>query len=309
METIITYLDNMFARLPETKEVLRAKEELLATMEEKYNAYKREGKTENEAIGIVISEFGNIDELIRELGIDDNPKGKELPVLPRESAERFAALKRSAANYIALGVFLCISAPATLIYLMTSAANLAFALRIVPMFVMITCAVGLFILSSMRLEEYEYLEKTDFMLDAQTRQAFEGSWRSFRPLFAVAIAVGVMLCILSPVFVITVHKPYGVTLLLFTVAVAVFLFVRFGILHEMYEILLRLNKYAAVNSEENRLIGIGASIWWPLVTAVYLIWSFTSHRWGITWLVWPVAGLLFAVYSAVCSILNKPAHG
>ena len=44
-------------------------------MEEKYRELKRSGKSENEAIGIVISEFGNINELIDELGITtDNNK-------------------------------------------------------------------------------------------------------------------------------------------------------------------------------------------------------------------------------------------
>ena len=94
METITTYLDNMFARLPRTKEVLRAKEELLATMEEKYNAYKREGKTENEAIGIVISDNPNAQglEIARQAGI---PAVALDPALKRkERNERIAELLR-----------------------------------------------------------------------------------------------------------------------------------------------------------------------------------------------------------------------
>ena len=64
METIRNYLETMFANMPNTPEVRRAKDELLQMMEDKYNELKSEGKTENEAVGIVISEFGNIDELI-----------------------------------------------------------------------------------------------------------------------------------------------------------------------------------------------------------------------------------------------------
>ncbi|HHZ01201.1 MAG TPA: hypothetical protein GYA03_08905, partial [Tissierellia bacterium] len=69
MNTIKNYLDNMFLGLPETEDVKRAKKELLAMMEDKYNELKNSGKTENEAIGIVISEFGNLDELADALGI------------------------------------------------------------------------------------------------------------------------------------------------------------------------------------------------------------------------------------------------
>ena len=71
METIRNYLESMFANLPGTPEVRKAKDELWQMMEDKYTELKNEGKTENEAIGIVISEFGNLDELARDLGIDN----------------------------------------------------------------------------------------------------------------------------------------------------------------------------------------------------------------------------------------------
>lgn len=69
MEILINYLDNMFANYPQTPEVMRAKDDLAEIMEDKYNELMEEGRTENEAIGIVISEFGNIRELAQELGI------------------------------------------------------------------------------------------------------------------------------------------------------------------------------------------------------------------------------------------------
>ena len=63
METIKNYLENMFSHLPNTPEVQKAKYELYQMMEDKYNELISEGKSDNEAIGIVISEFGNLDEL------------------------------------------------------------------------------------------------------------------------------------------------------------------------------------------------------------------------------------------------------
>jgi len=68
METIKNYLDNMFANLSKTSEMLKLKNDIYSNMEEKYNEHKNDGKSENEATGIVISEFGNIDELIDEFG-------------------------------------------------------------------------------------------------------------------------------------------------------------------------------------------------------------------------------------------------
>ena len=48
MDTIRTYLENMFLHLPKNPEVRRAKEELLSMMEDKYQELKREGRSENE---------------------------------------------------------------------------------------------------------------------------------------------------------------------------------------------------------------------------------------------------------------------
>ena len=69
METIRNYLENMFRGLPDTPEVRRAKEELWQMMEDKYTELKDEGISENEAVGTVITEFGNLDEISETLGI------------------------------------------------------------------------------------------------------------------------------------------------------------------------------------------------------------------------------------------------
>lgn len=70
MHTIKQYLDNLFLGLPETPQVLRAKAELLEMMEDKYEELLADGKSEQEAVGIVISEFGSLEELADELGIE-----------------------------------------------------------------------------------------------------------------------------------------------------------------------------------------------------------------------------------------------
>ena len=93
METIKNYLENMFSHLPNTPEVQKAKYELYQMMEDKYNELISEGKSDNEAIGIVISEFGNLDELADSLGIKSfvNPS-QAMPAaktLSRETAVAF----------------------------------------------------------------------------------------------------------------------------------------------------------------------------------------------------------------------------
>ena len=69
MDTIDTFLDAMFAPYPSTPRLLEAKGELRAMMEDAYADAIGRGKTHNEAVGQVITDFGNLKELAPVLGI------------------------------------------------------------------------------------------------------------------------------------------------------------------------------------------------------------------------------------------------
>ena len=126
METIKIYLENMFMNLPRTPEVERAKEELFQMMEDKYNELKASGRTENEAIGIVISEFGNLEEVAESLGISsyvhkERQGEREEPGEARrigiEEARRYLDGQYAFGTRIGIGVALCIWSPIVLIIL------------------------------------------------------------------------------------------------------------------------------------------------------------------------------------------------
>ena len=75
METLKKYLDMMFSDLPDTPNVNKAKADLWNMMEDKYEALLAEGKTETEAVGVVIAEFGNLDEVADDLGLSSYMDG------------------------------------------------------------------------------------------------------------------------------------------------------------------------------------------------------------------------------------------
>ena len=69
MDAIDTFLDAMFVPYPATPRLLEAKGELRAMMEDAYADAIGRGKTHNEAVGQVITDFGNLEELAPALGI------------------------------------------------------------------------------------------------------------------------------------------------------------------------------------------------------------------------------------------------
>ena len=114
METIRNYLESMFANLPNTPEVMRAKNELLSMMEDKFTELISEGKPQNEAVGIVISEFGNLEELAESLGIESVVGGTDISerrLLTNEEARNYIYDAAQSRMLIGLGVMLIIFSP------------------------------------------------------------------------------------------------------------------------------------------------------------------------------------------------------
>lgn len=166
METIQTYLENMFAAFPDNPETLRAKSELLAAMEDKYNELKNEGKSENEAIGIVISEFGNIDELMAELGLQKRKKRTTLNFLKKQTQRYSFPHAEPGGVRIGLGVALfCWGYPPCFAWKHTP--RCPEGISVAVLFVCIAIAVALFIFSGFRLSQYETLEQNGVELSGE----------------------------------------------------------------------------------------------------------------------------------------------
>ncbi|MDW7658587.1 MAG: permease prefix domain 1-containing protein [Bacillota bacterium] len=322
MDTINTYLDNIFATLPKTEAVLRARTELQASMEEKYQALKAEGKSENEAVGSVISEFGNIDELITELGIGTGSATEEesLPLLDRDGVAAFLSANAQAARLIGLGVLCCILGAALMIltnllgadgFLGSSLSGGAIgALALLPLFLLVAVGVGLFIYSGVRMEKFTWLEQ-GFVLQTGLKTELEKQQEQFLPSFTVAIIIGVGLCILSPaaLFAATLFPQfdpqYGLIVLLAMIAVAVFIFIRFGKIKDGYARLLQQGEYtrpskkAGKSGKADKITGAVASAVFPLAALAYLLMGFLGGLWHPGWLIFPITGILFGIFSSI----------
>lgn len=324
METILSYLDNMFLNMPKTADVLRAKEELASMMEDKYNELMAEGKKENEAVGIVISEFGNLDELAEELGISGSINSnkvyeEEAKWVSREETEEYMATAEKTNKWIALGVLLCIWSPVLLLlcggleenFMLTDFQVVCYGL--VPLFLLIGIAVAIFIYNGVKMEKFEYLKKENIQLDTYLRKSLMQMDEEAKTSQTGKEIVGILFCIFSviPVIVIgsmTDNDLFGalsVIMLLFSVGIGVTILIISNSKKECLKVLLQQGDYTKRSKKKNKIIDIIASIYWPIVTVIYLAWSFTTMQWGISWIVWPIAGVLFGAIAAICSVITQ----
>lgn len=59
----------------------------------------------------------------------------------------------------------------------------------------------------------------------------------------------------------------------------------------------RLKKEIA--SSNDKVMVAVKSIYWPAVTAIYLCVSFFTFRWDISWIIWPIAAIIFSIFKTV----------
>ena len=246
---------------------------------------------------------------------------EEEPILPEDAsansvrrvtmaeANEYLALRRAAAKKIALGVMLCILSPVVLILLGGCSAfaciseNLAAGMGLGILLVMVAAAVAIFITTGMKSAPYEFLEKeaieTEYGVDGMVKELK----KNYSDTYTRKNVMGVVLCILAVVPLVSIsvatqnplHSILGVCFLLILVSVGVYQFVSGGVIWESYQKLLQVGDYTPDAKRVNKNIG---SIYWPVVTAVYLGYSFITNYWDTSWAIWPVAGILWAGIAA-----------
>lgn len=315
MNIIKNYLDNMFLGLPETEDVNRAKKELLAMMEDKYNELKNSGKTENEAIGIVISEFGNLDELAETLGIKEALENKpDINHVSYEEAENYIEDSKNISPKTALGVFLCIMSP-TILLLLLGLNESGFiqikeerlvAAGLAALIALVAAGVSYFIRYSSKLEKYEYLEKSVFELDYSTEQMVRNVMAQYEHSYKSTVNTSVILYIFSALPIILTPLLFeideltiiSVAVTLTIVAFATYNLISKGGIKEACDVLLQQGDYS-VETKSNKTWQLISKVFWLAIVAVYLAYSFITNKWGISWVIWPVAGIMYTIISIV----------
>lgn len=252
-------------------------------------------------------------------GTEDSP----LRRVTMEEANAFLAAKAATARPIALGVFLCILSPICLLLFaaMSERPNSGFSegmaagLGLVILLGMVAAAVAIFVSCGSRTARFEYLEKEIFETEYGVTGMVKARKEQFRGRYDRATLIGTCLCVLSPVSLfigIAVFSQDGLCLVIslcLTLALAgvgVLFLVGAGIPWASFEKLLQEGDYSREEKSRLPVTGAVSTAYWLAAVAVYLAWSFATENWQHTWIVWPVAGVLYpAVLAVVRLFLRK----
>lgn len=354
METIKNYLETMFMNLPNTPEVRRAKDELGQMMEDKFAELIEEGRTENEAVGTVISEFGNLNELADVLGINvyvnpqanvgqagsmdeaasganatgnangahaNNVQARQYTPHMLTSAEVKDYLKDKSreAFMVAFGVLLCIISVTGHI-VADSFHGVSDAVGVLVMFLSIGIGVCMFVFSGIKMSRWDYIKKTPCTVDFATFNDVKQEKDRFNNQHAVFVTIGVLLCCICfvPAAVIDdMNLSFAAVdmgsitgaMLFWMVGAGVFLIVFSSIKMGSFQTILQTNDASTMGGNftpvkehqtySNKTVEAIMSVYWSTVTCIYLIWSFLSFDWDITWIVWPVAAIVQVIVNNI----------
>ena len=232
-----------------------------------------------------------------------------------EEASEYISLRKEILPKIGLGVFLCITCPVVLLLIaglqnagiIGITENVAAAIGLLFLFAQIGTAVWLFISKGGRLGKYEFLEKeafdTEYGVDGMARDRMAAS----EPYNTKALTIGVLLCVLGCVPLVLsavlgapeVVIVSMVALLLLLIGCAVYMFVSVCGVHSSYKILLQTDDYSYENKKKNQKLEPLARVYWLAMVVIYLAVSFITGRWDMTWIIWAVSGVLFALIRVI----------
>ena len=247
-------------------------------------------------------------EIIESYSYEEDPKQQNIRIVTREEAMDFLNQRSLKAQKIAFATMLCIVSPAPLIILAAMAEqgipglsdNTAALIGLIALFGMIAYAVYLFMISGAKEEPYRFLKTEPYELEAGAAERIMERKSRYMVTYHQGISTGVVLCILSVVPLLAsvllerdVMVVGSVGLLLVIVASGVRKIICVSMIRSGFSVLLQDEEYSVSARKENQKNDMISSTYWSIVTAGYLLWSFLSHDWHITWLVFVVAGVLY----------------
>ncbi len=178
---------------------------------------------------------------------------------------------------------------------------------------LIAVAVYLFITYGIREDRMAHLEKESFETEYGVTGMVEEKRAFYEPVFAREMAIGVVLCILSVIPIVIAGTmnaadyicAFCVGFLLLIIAVGVNRIIRVSMIKGSYDILLQEGEFSRKEKRLKKKADVFTNAYWCLATAIYLGWSFWSERWDFTWILWVVAGVLYAALLGIVKVFVK----
>jgi hypothetical protein len=190
--------------------------------------------------------------------------------------------------------------------------NVAVGIGLVSTLILVAIGVVIAISSGQYKEHFELFEENNIELEYGVEGIFKDELRSYKGTYTRNLSISITLFILAAVPLIVsglLNAPSWIStmmlcLTIFIVGIGVYILIPAASRYNAYNCILGKGEYSPTKKQLAKKSERIGSFYWPLVTAGYLAWSFLSMDWHITWIVWPVAGVLFPAIIGLYNILK-----
>lgn len=237
----------------------------------------------------------------------------ELHRVTMEEANAYMNEKKKAAPMLANATTLCILSPISLFLVSTFNDGLAIAVACIILLGMVALAVFIFVKTGIKLSTLQYLEQEPFETEYGVTGLVKEKNQSYQEHYSFSLACGVVLCILSVIPLIIAGcmeaSDYVCTLclavLLILVSVGVNILIRVSTIKSSYDTLLQEGDFTKKEKLVKKKTETFTCVYWCLVIAVYLGWSLWTKQWDVTYVIWPVAAVLYAAMYGIFKMIMK----
>ncbi len=251
---------------------------------------------------------------------DNDNQEPHTPRLSMEDANRYVDGKVQSGNLTARGVMLCICSIVPLFlfladtdqYIAPFLDGLGEIIGVISILIMVGTAIRFFIKTNRYESAIKQVEEYEVTFDYAVQNRMSEALESFRETYNQKLSLGIFLFITSSaplMLVSSMGASYLIlpmlSLLIVMVAIGVFIIIPASAQYNAYKTII---DSAIPPNQETKLTLIAeklGAVYWPFVVTIYLGWSFWTMDWGRSWIIFPVAALLFTTIVGLINLFDK----
>ena len=190
--------------------------------------------------------------------------------------------------------------------------DMAEGIGLIIMMLVVVFATLLLVYNGSRKGSWKHIDKGEFEAEYGVSGLVKERQNAYKSSYERRKLAGIGLCCLSviPLFVagfmpegFAAYAPVCCALLMAGAGGAVILngALRWADMKK----LLREGEYALAKKQQNRILSAVTTAFWLLIVAAFLCWNFIFGGWDISWVLFPVGGVVYGIIYALCSVLIK----
>ena len=252
---------------------------------------------------------------------DENTENTALRKVTMEEANDYLNAVNKLRYRYSFGVSCMILSPVTLILFggLSDAGiipeNIVALVGLVAMFVLVSIGIFLFLTAGFKSQKYNYLNSGAIDTEYGVSGMVKEKQKKYTDTYHTLLTISILMLVVSPVPLIvfgTLNNDImciaSVALMITIAAIAVCMIVATSMRFGSYKKLLREGEYSKASIQASKVGPIARAIigsYWMIWVAIFLLISFLTNNWQKTWIIWPVAGVLYPVIVSVVRGISR----